>query len=357
MASKPEFIMAAPDNQIGDHFEHQAIACDRLGSPFTGSLCRALIRVLDDTTQTGRRVLSWPGNPRWDALALRLCGGLHGLVLTRADAALSAVYPPSERNEDVLAAILPGAIARNDSLLSAALDNAPQTNETARSAMLLPGFLTIARETGLPLALNEIGSSAGLNMLFDRFHYVYGKMRWGDALSEARLTPEVTGRLPPLDGALEILSRQGCDIAPVHLTDEVARLRLRSYVWADQTDRLKRLDAAVSIAERVEFSVETMNAAAFLRRQLAAQKDGAAFVLFHSIMWQYMPEREREEIRNLLKTAGRNATSSAPIAWLRMEPVAVADPFATLSLTLWPGGKTRRLARCDFHGRSIEWLG
>ncbi|WP_230980147.1 DUF2332 domain-containing protein [Oryzicola mucosus] len=357
MASKPDFIMAAPDDRIGDHFEHQAMACDRLGSPFTGSLCRALTRILEDTTHTGRRVLSWPGNPRWDALALRLCGGLHGLVLTGADAALSAVYPPSEADEDALVAVLPSAIARNDAVLSTALDSAPQTNETARSAMLLPGFLTIARETGLPLALNEIGSSAGLNMLFDRFHYAYGDLCWGDALSGARLTPEVTGRLPLLHGALEILSRQGCDIAPVDLTDEAARLRLRSYVWADQTDRLKRLDAAIAIAKRVEFSVETMNAAAFLRRQLAAHKEGAAFVLFHSIMWQYMSEREREDIRHLLKTAGRNATSAAPIAWLRMEAVAVADPFATLSLTLWPGGETRRLARCDFHGRSIEWLG
>ena len=71
--------------------------------------------------------------------------------------------------------------------------------------MLLPGFLPIARETGLPLALHEIGSSAGLNLLFDRFHYRYGDVEWGDPASPVRLAPEVRGNPVPIDGAAEIV--------------------------------------------------------------------------------------------------------------------------------------------------------
>ena len=160
-------------DEIRAHFLAQAKACDGLGSPFTARLCRILAHDLDDSTRTGRTMLGWLGDVRADAVSLRLCGGLHQLVLTRVDAELAAVYPPHDAGDDEIAAAVAGAIRRFDDRLAAGLASAPQTNEIARSAMLLPGLLTIARESGsgLPLDLCEIGASAGLNLLFDRFHY------------------------------------------------------------------------------------------------------------------------------------------------------------------------------------------
>ncbi len=341
---------------IREHFVHQAAACDALGSPFTARLCRALSVVLDRGTKTGARVLDWEGHTREDALSLRLCGGLHALVLSGADGRLAEIYPPNEADEAAILDVLPEAIARNDDRLLAALGNAPQTNEIARSGMLLPGFLTIARETGLPLALHEIGSSAALNLLFNRFHYRYGDAEWGDPASPVRLAPEVRGKPVPLDGPLKVASRNGSDIAPVDIAVDADRLRLRSYIWADQTARLERLDAAISVAATTPFSLEKADAADFVKDRLASRPAGAAFVLFHSIMWQYMPEATKVSIGAELASAGRAATLGAPIAWLRMEPVSTADKYATLSLTLWPGGETRHLARCDYHGRWIEWI-
>ncbi len=55
-----------------------------------------------------------------------------------------------------------------------------QTNETQRCVALLPAFLTIAGETGLPLDLLELGPSAGLNLLFDHYRYAYAEGTWGD---------------------------------------------------------------------------------------------------------------------------------------------------------------------------------
>lgn len=69
-----------------------------------------------------------------------------------------------------------------------------------------------------------------------------------------------------------------------------------------------------------------------------------------------MPQATRSEIVAVLDEAGTEATADAPIAWLRMEPLSTSDPCATLSLTMWPGGETRHLAKCDYHGRWIEWL-
>ena len=342
---------------IREHFLHQARACDDLGSPFTARLCGALSATLDTSTAAGRRALDWPGDPRADALALRLCGGLHALVLSEADAALMAVYPPAQTDEPALARSLPGALERNDVKLLASLDSAPQTNEIGRSGMLLPGFLAIARETRLPLALHEIGASAGLNMLFDRFSYRYGDRVWGDAASPVQLQPDIRDACPPLDGHIEILSRRGCDIAPVDVTDAAARLRLRSYVWADQAARLARLEAAMNLEAETPVSVERSDAAGFVRRALETRQPGSVFALFHSIMWQYMPEASRAAIETELSKAGAGADARSPIAWLRMEPLDTKDPHATLSLTLWPDGHTRRLAACDYHGRWIAWWG
>lgn len=342
---------------LGEHFEHQAKACASLGSPFTAKLCRLLIDVLDETTSTGRRVLGWPGDPRADALALRMCGGLHRLVLTGADEALRGAYPPKGVADERLTQAVARAISVHDGLLHGWLDSPPQTNEIARSGMLLPGFLAIARETGLPMAISEIGSSAGLNLNFDRFGYYYGGERWGDTGSPVQLAPEVRGAPPPLGGTPDVRSRAGCDIAPVDVADDADRARLRSYIWPDQPARLQRLDGAIALATSHPFEMCRQDAADFIRRQLSARASGAAFVLFHSIMWQYMPRETKNDILAALDDAGRAATRNAPIARLRMEPLDPKDAWATLSLTMWPGGETRRLAKCDFHGRWIEWAG
>jgi len=345
------------DEAVRRHFGGQAKACDVLGSPFTAALCRALAVALDRSTETGRRVLDWPADPRPDALALRLCGGLHALVLSGKDAGLAALYPPNAADETDLSRILPDVLARNDARLLLAIDSAPQTNEIGRSAMLLPGFLAIARETGLPLDLFEIGSSAGLNLLFDRFHYRYGEREWGDGDALVRLAPEVRGNVPPLPGVLRIGSRHGCDIAPIDVTLPDDRLRLRSYVWADQTARLERLDGAIATAASVPMTLVKADASDFVRDRLAGRREGAVFVLCHSIMWQYMPGATKLSIEEAMLEAGGEVDAASPLAWLRMEPLDLRDPHATLSLTLWPGGEMRHLARCDYHGRSIEWVG
>jgi hypothetical protein len=338
-----------------DHFEQQAKACDNLGSPFTARICRLLPALLDDSSATGRRVIEWSGNFRADALALRLTGGLHALVLAGADDALKSAYPPNQASDAELTEAVGGAISRHDGFLRDYLNSAPQTNEVARSGMLLPGFLTIARETGLPLAIREIGSSAGLNLVFDRFRYVYGNAAWGSEHAPVVLSPEVRGeKSVPLGGDLRIESRAGSDISPVDVTKETERNRLLSYVWADQALRFSRIEAAIGLAQDARVPVAKAEAAGFVRKELAGRREGEAFVLFHSIMWQYMPQASKEAIHAALDEAGQGATRDAPIARLRMEPLGEA-PHATLSLTSWPGGETRRLAKCDYHGRWIEW--
>jgi len=237
----------------------------------------------------------------------------------------------------------------------ARLDGPPQTNETQRSAALCPGYLTIAAETGLPLVCSEIGASAGLNLLWDRFAYAFGAAAWGDPGSPVRLAPDWSGPPPPLP-RVEVAERAGCDVAPLDPADPATERRLLSFVWADQPERLERTGAALALARAAGLRVAQADAGDWIAGRLAAPRPGRAHVIAHSIMWQYMPEATRARIAGLIADAGGRATGDAPIAWLRLEPDGAA-PGAAVTLDLWPGGGSRRLGRADFHGRWVDWRG
>lgn len=337
-------------------FRHQAEWCDRLGSPFTARALRLLVADMAAGEGLAAMLADWPGDPQSDVLALRVMGALHALVLSGADAALAECYPPRATDDARLGAALRGALARHGAHIRGFLASAPQTNEVARAGVLLGGYLTVAARTRLPLRVLEIGASAGLNLLWDRFHYALGEAEWGDPASAVRLAPEWQGGLPPLGAAVAVVARKGCDLAPVDVTDPAARLRLRAYVWPDQTARRARLDGALALAARDVPPVEALGAADFLARELAAAMPGAATVIVHSIMWNYMREAERAAVSAGIAAAGARATRAAPLAWLRFE-IPAADALPVLDLTLWPGGTRERLATANPHGAAVTWHG
>jgi hypothetical protein len=69
---------------------------------------------------------------------------------------------------------------------------------------------------------------------------------------------------------------------------------------------------------------------------------------------QYPPDDRRAAFKRLVRQRGAEATATAPLAWLRLEP---AGAEAALRLTLWPGGRDATLATCGFHGQNVRWLG
>ncbi len=300
----------------------------------------------------------WPGDPLEDALALRMAGALHALLLRGQAPELSAIYPPqADLDPARLRPTLIQIIEQHRAFIAAFLASPPQTNEVGRSAVLLGGFLQIAAEIRLPLRLLEIGASAGLNTIWDRYAYRLGSGTWGDPASPVQVAPDWTGPLPRLDAAVHVASRRACDVAPVDLEDPAQRLRLKAYVWADQRDRLERLDGAIALARASGTKVERAEASAWVRDRLREPAPGCVRVLYHSIMWQYMPLAARGAILADLDRAGREATPDAPLAWLRFEPSPDDRRRPDLRLTLWPSGGERCLAEAHAHGSSVTWLG
>lgn len=329
-----------------------------MGSPFTAKVCRVCLANLAPTTQLGQTIDQWPDDPSANALALRLCGGLHALALNQKQAELSALYQAGNSEHPEFEAILVNAMHAFEPFLLHWLKQPPQTNEVGRAAALLPGLLAISRETGLPISLNEVGSSAGLNLCLDHFYYNFGDGHdWGDPYAKVHLYPHMRSDPPWLKGTLNIASRQGCDIAPVNLEDAQSRLRLNAYVWPDanesQIQRRKRLNGAMEIARTLRPSLCQMDAAKFVELQLKSRPEGQAFVLMHSVVWQYLPIQTQKTIEALLEQFGRHCTDRDPIYWLRLEGLGGGEPNARLLLKRWPANTTQKLAQSCFHA---SWL-
>jgi hypothetical protein len=337
-------------------FETQSRICAAFGSDFYAGLTA---RAAADLGEEARALFApWAGQS-FDtliaaAVALRFLGALHDLALSGEDPALAAAFPPTADANAAWAAAQ-AAFAARPARFAAFMAHEPQTNEARRSACLLPGFLTIAAETGLPLACLELGASAGLNQLWTRYHYDYGAAgQWGDPAARVRLDAAWTGPPPPLDAPLSVARTAACDRAPIDVADPAQRRRLKAYLWPDQSERLARFDAAVEMALAGGVAVEAADAADFVKAR-AAPSDGVATVVFHSIFWQYLPEATQAAIRAALAEHGAAASRSAPLAWLRMEPVEGQPAPIELRLTLWPGGEDRRLAIVHAHGATVVW--
>jgi hypothetical protein len=292
-------------------------------------------------------------DPGPSALALRLMGAVHRLVLRGDALELSAHYPSvGGQPADPWPAFV-RTVTDHVEELRDLVDAPVQTNEPGRCAALLGGFLEVARVTSRPLRLLEVGASAGLNLRFDSYRYLFGARTWGPTASSVRLQADLVGD-PPLDEVVNVASRAGCDARPIDPTTQDGRLTLSSYVWPDQSERLARLRAACDAAPKIKASVVRARAAEWVRDQLGSPARGAATVIFHSIVMQYLSSEECGAFEAAVREAGEESTAARPVAWLRMEPADLNE--TEVRLTLWPGGRERVLAYAGYHGNPVKWL-
>ena len=353
--------MTAPAALI-DALKWQGAGCVAMGSAFSGALLDHAAAALNDQPALRAVFAPWRDLSRAElfaeAVALRWLGALHDLALEDPPGALAATYPGAGRPGDADQAwpLILGIMETDAARIAAFMGHEPQTNEVRRSAVLLPGFLTIAADTGLPMRVLELGASAGLNQLWDQRRYRLRETgEWGPATARLALDIEWRGEPPPLEATVRVEARAACDRKPVDLTDPVQRRRLKAYVWPDQTDRLERLEAAIAETLAAGIVVDAQDAVVWTRHK-ARPCPGVATVVFHSVFFGYMPAESQAALVQALADAGARATPEAPLAWLRMEPPADNPATMELRLTLWPGGEDRRLAVAHPHGAWIEWL-
>jgi len=283
---------------------------------------------------------------RWD-VPLRLLGALHYLALAGLAPDLAEAY---ERGADAWPAFRVALAAERDFVAEFMRTRPVQTNEVGRCYGLLPAFLTLARDHDLRLDLIELGPSAGLNLLWDRYRYRYRAEEWGPADSPLGLEAELRAPLP--DGLLavqpEVGERVGIDLNPLDVTSEDTALLLQCFVWPDQRERLTRLRAALEVARRDPPRLVRGDYVELLPELLAERDPGALTVVYETASLIYLPLEVREKVVDAIAAAG----AEGPVAFL-----STTQPETwSLVLRTWPGGRTQLLAEVDPHGKWLEWL-
>lgn len=350
----------------------QARACGELGSPFYEVLLTALADDVAAGGVTAHVLAGHEDDPGPSALALRLMAAVHRLVLTGRAPRLAAHYPSAGGDGDVQAAwpALRATLADHLDEVRAGLASPPQTNEVGRSAALFGGLLQVlsgAQRPDLPVRLIEIGASAGLNLLADHFTYRAADggtwpQRAGRSTAEGvqptpvLLDPAWDTRPHGIPDGVVVVERLGCDLGPIDSRSEEGALSLLSCVWPDQTHRLDRLRGALSLAQEHAVTLERAGGGDFLDRlQLVEDRHT---VVWHSVMWQYVPAEEQHRMLARLSALGATATPDRPLTHLAFEPrrLAPGAPHRfVIAATTWPGGTERLLGEAPPHGVPVQW--
>jgi hypothetical protein len=231
-----------------------------------------------------------------------------------------------------------------------------QTNEVRRCGCLLPAFGLVARKAqGRPLALVEIGASAGLNLLWDHYGYDYGEYgRYGMVDSTVQISCTVRGsEPPPLPLVLPTVAmRVGLDLNPIDIRDPDAALWLRALIWPDEAGRTDLLQRALHVAQQEPPELIGGNALNLLARVMARIADDQVVCVFHTHTLNQFSQEDRAQLSSLLaEQASRRDLYQIGIEWLGRE-----HPCLDL-VSFVPGAHSRvHLAYCGSHGEWLEWL-
>jgi len=235
-----------------------------------------------------------------------------------------------------------------------------QTNETQRCVVLLPAFLTLAAETGLQLDLVELGPSAGLNLVFDRYAYRYAQGAWGNPSARLGFDANERGQVPAplLEAPLRVGSRRGIDLAPLDVGDPRDVLLLHSFLWPGLTEREERLDAAIETFMEAPVRAELIRGdyVGVLPSVLDTRSEEALTVVFQTASTGYLEQDRYDALTASLERAGADGR---PLAWVSSrrheERTTAGEDHWELELRVWPE-PARLAALADYHGNWVDWL-
>jgi hypothetical protein len=297
-----------------------------------------------------------PGQPHANVIL----AAVHFLLLRGADDPLKRFYPSvggavSAESADPFPDFRAFVRRHVDQIQPLIATRVTNTNEIGRSALLHPGLRAIAKEADAPLSLIEIGPSAGLNLIWDRYGVRYrrdGKTvaSVNDAAALA-IDCELRGDgAPPTGPAPAVGGRVGLELNPVDLGNADDRDWLRALIWPDQVSRLERLDRAVALFAQEKPPIRAGDALALLPDALAAVPRDHAPVVYHTIAVYQFSREMREALESILTVAGLRR----PLWRLSFE---YDGSLYVLSAIRYRDGtrEETRLASCHPHGTWLEW--
>jgi hypothetical protein len=225
-----------------------------------------------------------------------------------------------------------------------------QTNEVQRAWGILPGFLSLA--DGRPFDLLELGPSAGLNLVWDRYRYRYSTGTWGDSVLELAGDDRVSPPATLLGRRVEVARRRGVDLSPIDATTAHGARLLQSFVWADQSERLERLRRAIDVLRDDPPQLTRGDYVEALPALLADRLPGTQLVVFQTASTMYVSSDGLRRLAAVLHEA--SLVEEFTFLGTGASP---GDNGYGLEIQQLPGSHRRRLAVFDFHGEWLEWGG
>lgn len=342
------------DGQISTTFEELAEWAED-GSPLYERLCRQIaadpeLLALASEVPTDR------------ATANVFLAAVHRTLFEHPDHPLGAYYPTvsddlRRPDSDIGAALVSFCAQHADELRPLLRTRRTQTNSVRRSAALYPAVAHVAQQVSAPLALVELGPSAGLNLLLDRYEYDYDGSVTGNCGSSVTVESELRGeRVPPLpDDPPVIHSRVGIDRNPMDVTDPDDAAWLRALVWPDQPARHRALDAAIEVAREDPPRIVEGDLLEDLPAVLDEIPSDVPVCVFDTLVLYQVPTEVRERLTDTIEAYARER----PLHWLAGEDEFGDHDGIRLEWTREDEGgvETTLLGAFEQHGRWVEWRG
>jgi hypothetical protein len=310
--------------------------------------------------------------PQADRLPVSLFAAVNLLVRQADNSHLAAIYrggpgDPWPPFRDLVE-------ARFDDVVAVLETHTIQTNEVGRAAALVPSIgRVISQFPDRPLALVEVGPSAGLNLLFDHYSVLYDDgRRFGTPADPVQLTCALVGPTPPPlpeRSDLAIEGREGIDLAPIDVRDAEACEWLEACIWPDVPGRLERLQAALAHARSDPPTLHTGNALDLLSQVVEAVPARCLPMVFTTWAMAYLDDPGRRQVHELLAEIGQRRDLALLTAeWPHVTPWVPTAPRAPslhghgatlVALTWWRDGEQHidPIAWMHSHGQWLEWFG
>ena len=365
---------------LADQFRLFAVSCERDGAVTYATICRGIAEDEDLLHLTNQA-------PEVQRRPNILLAAVHFLLLSGADHPVADHYdsvwswrelPVPTPVHGVVEDFHSFCLAHQAALLDLVSHRSTQTNEVGRCTALLPGLAHIAATypPGQAFALLDLGTSAGLNLLFDRYGYRYTArmtdhtLTAGPADSPVQLDCVVRSELSALPALTTptVTHRAGLDLSPIDPTSDDEALWLLACLWPDQLPRFNRLKGALSIARAGPDRPQLHQGDVVddLERVAETLPSDRPLVIFHSWMAAYLTEQRQIELVQAVQHLGRRR----PVHHLYAEspfettglptppsPVAREVDIATALVHLPPAEAPQRLADLHSHGRWLQWWG
>ncbi len=298
---------------------------------------------------------------------------IHHLLLCGAEHRLARWYPTvggrTDADGDPYDDFRDFVLSRRAEVTELLATRSTQTNDIGRCAVLRPAWTVVAEEVAVPLGLVELGASAGLNLLLDRWAYAYSPdgPRYGDPTRDVLVEAHSRGNAVPALGPVTFGSRVGIDLHPISVCDDEAARWLMACVWTEQLSRFERLRAAIEAARTDPPRLLAGDIVDKLPAAAAAVPENQHLAVQNSWVLNYLPPGARERLVAVFDEIG----SARDLSWVSMEsPEAVPglafpprpdgseDDSATVAvLSTWRNGRkaVRRLADSHPHGSWLHW--